>query len=150
MKSVSQTYKMNTWYKIELTFNTSTNVTGRLYSSNGTTILNSITLEIPDLTLGGISFRGHSLHVDDIRGGTKQAVADTSFAPMLGVPLILKNIAFESGKNNLLEQSFIELDKLVAYLKSNPKNKINIVGYTDNVGKEESNKSLSGKGKSCC
>jgi hypothetical protein len=37
LKSVSQTYKLNVWYKMELTYNTKTNVTGRLYSSNGTT-----------------------------------------------------------------------------------------------------------------
>jgi outer membrane protein OmpA-like peptidoglycan-associated protein len=32
---------------------------------------------------------------------------------------------------------------LVAYLKRNPSYKINIVGYTDNIGSEEKNKSLS-------
>ncbi len=143
LKSVSQTYKMYTWYRLELTFNTTTHVTGKLYSSNGTTLINTITLEIPDLIPGGISFRGHSLHVDDIRGGTKQVIADTSFAPKLGVPLILKNILFESNKSKLLEQSFVELDKLVAYLKRNPNYKINIVGHTDRIGKEDDNKNLS-------
>lgn len=143
LKSVSQTYKMNTWYRLELTFNTSTHVTGKLYSSNGTTLINTIELELPNLTPGGISFRGHYLHVDDIRGGTIQVIADMSFAPKLGEPFILNNIVFESNKSNLLEQSFDELDKLVAYLKRNPNNKINIVGHTDNIGNEDDNKNLS-------
>jgi len=145
LKVVSQKYKLNVWYRAEVIFNTTTNVTGKLYASNGTTLLNSITLEIPNLSLGGIAFRGLHLHVDDIRGGTrtKQVFADPSFAPKLGVPLILKNIVFDLNKSELLNQSFVELDKLVAYLKLNPTYKINILGYTDNIGNEENNKRLS-------
>lgn len=145
LKVVSQSYKLNFWYRVEITFNTKTNVTGRLYASNGTTLLNSITLEIPDLSQGGIAFSGLALHVDDIRGGTrqKQVIADTSFTPKLGTPIILNNIMFELNKSILLEQSFGELDKLVAYLKRNPSFKINIVGHTDNVGSEDYNKNLS-------
>jgi len=143
LKSASQTYKMHSWYRAELTFNTSTNVTGKLYASNGTTLLNSITFEIPDLTPGGVSFRGYNCHVDEIRGGSKQVIEDTSFTPKLGVPLVLNNIVFEVNNSQLLSQSFVELNKLVAYLKRNPSYKINIVGYTDNIGSEEKNKSLS-------
>jgi outer membrane protein OmpA-like peptidoglycan-associated protein len=143
LKSASQTYKLHSWYRAELTFNTSTNVTAKLYGSNGTTLLNSITLEIPDLTPGGISFRGNYCHVDEIRGGSKQVIEDTSFAPKLGVPLLLNNIVFEVNNSQLLSQSFVELNKLVAYLKLNPTYKINIVGHTDNIGKEDDNKNLS-------
>ncbi len=143
LKSSSQTYKMHSWYRAELTFNTSTKVTGKLYASNGTTLLNSITLEIPDLTPGGVSFRGYYCHVDEIRGGSKQVIEDTSFAPKLGVPLLLNNIVFEVNNSQLLSQSFVELNKLVAYLKRNPTFKINIVGHTDNIGKEEDNEKLS-------
>lgn len=143
LKSATQTYKMNTWYRLELIFNTSTNVTGKLYLSNGTTLINTINVEIPDLTPGGISFRGHHLHVDDIQGGSKQAVTDTFFAPIMGQPLILKNIVFDLNKSNLLEQSYVELDKLVKYLKRNPTFKINIIGHTDNIGSEIDKKNLS-------
>lgn len=142
LKSVSQTYKLNVWYKMELTFNTKTNVTGRLYSSNGK-LLNTISLEIPDLAPGGIAFRGHFLHVDEIRAGSKQARKDSIFSPQLGVPLVLQNILFESNKSILLKQSFIELDKLSAYLKKNPSFKISVAGHTDNIGNETDNKHLS-------
>lgn len=143
LKVVNQIYKLNMWYRVEVTFNTTTNITGRLYSSNGKTLLNSITLEIPDLAPGGIAFRGLSLHLDDIRGGTRQLVADTSFAPELGEPLILKNIVFESNKSVLLQQSFVELNKLVAYLKRNQNLKVSVIGHTDNIGNEDDNKKLS-------
>jgi outer membrane protein OmpA-like peptidoglycan-associated protein len=145
LKVRSQTYKLNVWYRVEVSFNTPTNVTGRLFSTNGKTVLNSLTIEIPDLSPGGISFDGLSLHVDDIRGGTRkeQLVKDTGIIPKLGEPLILKNIAFESNKSMILEKSFIELDKLVVYLKQNPTLKIEIVGHTDSIGKEEDNKDLS-------
>jgi outer membrane protein OmpA-like peptidoglycan-associated protein len=145
LKVVNQKYKLNIWYRVEVTFNTTTNVTGKLYGYNGTTLLNTITVDIPDLSAGGIAFDGLALYVDDIRGGTrlKQAIADSPFAPKLGTPLILKNIVFEVNKSNLLQQSFVELDKLVAYLKRNPALKINIVGHTDAIGKEEANKNLS-------
>lgn len=145
LKVINQKYKLNVWYRVEITFNTQTNVTGKLYASNGITLLNSITLEIPDLLPGGLVFRGLALHVDDIRGGTRelQIIVDTTFTPQLGKPLILNNIVFESNKSNLLEKSFVELDRLVSYLKRNPTYKIIIVGHTDNVGKEDQNRNLS-------
>lgn len=143
LKTNSQTYQLNVWYRAEVVFNTTTNVTGNLYAANGTTLLNSITVEIPELSPGGISFRGGLVSVDDIRGGSKQEITDTSFAPKLGKPLVLKNIVFELNKSNLLEQSYVELDKLVTFLKKNPTLKISIVGYTDNIGKEEDNINLS-------
>ncbi len=143
LKTNSQTYQLNVWYRAEVVFNTATNVTGNLYAANGKKLLNSITVEIPELSPGGVAFRGSLVSVDDIRGGSKQEVIDTSFAPKLGKPLVLKNIVFELNKSNLLEQSYVELDKLVKYLKRNPTLKISIVGYTDNIGKEEDNINLS-------
>lgn len=143
LKTISQTYQLNVWYRAEVVFNTSTKVTGNLYAANGTTLLKSITVEIPELSPGGIAFCGSSVSVDDIRGGSKQAVTDTFFAPIMGQPLILKNIVFDLNKSNLLEQSYVELDKLVKYLKRNPTFKINIIGHTDNIGNEIDKKNLS-------
>ncbi len=144
-KVVNQTYKMNKWYRAEIIYNTSTNITGRLYSSDGKTILNSITLEIPGLTLGGIAFRGLALDLDDIRGGSRQTqiIEDIAFAPKLEKPYILKNVIFDLNKSTLLEQSYVELDKLVAYLKQNSTLIIKLVGHTDNIGKEADNVNLS-------
>ena len=60
-----------------------------------------------------------------------------------GTKMILKNIQFESGKHELLPESFIELDKLLAILKENPRLKVLIVGHTDNIGNDNENLLLS-------
>jgi outer membrane protein OmpA-like peptidoglycan-associated protein len=43
----------------------------------------------------------------------------------------------------LLAESYIELDKLVSMLNENPRLKVQIVGHTDNVGKDNDNQQLS-------
>ena len=45
----------------------------------------------------------------------------------------------------LEETSFVELDKLIAYLKKNPNLQIEIQGHTDDVGGEIDNQILSEK-----
>jgi outer membrane protein OmpA-like peptidoglycan-associated protein len=62
---------------------------------------------------------------------------------VIDVPIVLKNIFFETGKFELLPQSFAELDKLANTLKENPETFIKINGYTDNVGKKQDNITLS-------
>ncbi len=61
----------------------------------------------------------------------------------LNKPITLKNIYFETGKSNLLDSSFAELNTLFNILKSKPKMIIQISGFTDNVGKAEDNIVLS-------
>jgi outer membrane protein OmpA-like peptidoglycan-associated protein len=57
--------------------------------------------------------------------------------------IILKNIFFETNKFQLDPKSQAELDKIVQLLNDNPTLKIEISGYTDNVGKPPDNLSLS-------
>jgi outer membrane protein OmpA-like peptidoglycan-associated protein len=61
----------------------------------------------------------------------------------VGEEVILKNVSFESNSYALEETSFIELDKLIAYLKKNPNLQIEIQGHTDDVGNEIENQRLS-------
>lgn len=60
-----------------------------------------------------------------------------------GEKIVLKNIFFETGKYNLKKESKIELNKLVAFLETNPNLKIEVSGHTDNVGNATSNLKLS-------
>ncbi len=57
--------------------------------------------------------------------------------------IVLKNIFFDVNKFELKPQSQVELDKLVQLLNENPTLKIEISGYTDNVGKPADNLLLS-------
>ena len=61
----------------------------------------------------------------------------------LNKPLTLNNIYFETGKSNLLDSSFAELNTLFNILKSKAKMMIQISGYTDNTGNVQDNIVLS-------
>jgi outer membrane protein OmpA-like peptidoglycan-associated protein len=69
---------------------------------------------------------------------------DLFLAPIeVGQVVRLNNIFFEFGKAALLEDSFIELNRLVELLEDNANMKVEIAGHTDNVGSDEANKKLS-------
>lgn len=77
-------------------------------------------------------------------------VSDSSF--IINIPLqplevnamiVLNNVFFDVNKFELKPESHIELDKLIQLLKENPTLKIQISGYTDNVGKPADNLTLS-------
>jgi outer membrane protein OmpA-like peptidoglycan-associated protein/tetratricopeptide (TPR) repeat protein len=57
--------------------------------------------------------------------------------------VVLKNVFFDVNKFELKPESQGELDKIVQLMKDNPALKIQISGYTDNVGKPADNLSLS-------
>lgn len=55
----------------------------------------------------------------------------------------LKNIQFEPASFKLLPVSLVELDKLLQLLQENPQIKVQVSGYTDNVGSPADNLKLS-------
>jgi outer membrane protein OmpA-like peptidoglycan-associated protein len=61
----------------------------------------------------------------------------------VGLTVRLKNIYFDTDKTILKPQSFIELDKVVNFLKSNPSVAIEISGHTDSQGSDAYNENLS-------
>ena len=61
----------------------------------------------------------------------------------VGQSIQLNNIYFEVGKSNLNTAVSSDLDKLTQFLKDNPETRLEIQGYTDNVGKAETNIRLS-------
>ncbi|HET6226881.1 MAG TPA: OmpA family protein [Bacteroidia bacterium] len=58
---------------------------------------------------------------------------------------VFKSLLFESNNSLLSNESYPELDKLVTQMNTNKSMKIEIRGYTDNVGDEIKNKELSEK-----
>lgn len=76
----------------------------------------------------------------------KEIERDLYLVPIvIGEKVRLNNIFFETGKWDLLPESFTELDKLVKILNDNPGMEIEINGHTDNVGNDDSNLTLSQK-----
>ena len=61
----------------------------------------------------------------------------------VGANMVLKNIFFNTAKYDLLPESIVELDRIVALMKENPTIKIQINGYTDSIGKDADNLLLS-------
>lgn len=79
-------------------------------------------------------------------------VRDDLEALHMDVPLIpsgsagsitLANVFFDLNKSTLRKESFVELDKLYAFLAENPTIKIEIGGHTDTRGDAQSNLTLS-------
>jgi outer membrane protein OmpA-like peptidoglycan-associated protein len=79
-------------------------------------------------------------------GEYKELERDLYLVPIeIGEKVRLNNIFFETGKWDLLPESYNELDKLVKILNDNPNMVIEINGHTDNVGNDDANLTLSQK-----
>ena len=61
----------------------------------------------------------------------------------VGATFVLNNIFFDTDKSTLLQQSYRELQFLIAILESHPKMKIEISGHTDSQGSDLHNQQLS-------
>ncbi len=61
----------------------------------------------------------------------------------VGMTVRLKNIYFDFDKTTLKSESFIELNKVVDFLKQNSKVAVEIAGHTDSKGSDEYNLNLS-------
>ena len=59
--------------------------------------------------------------------------------------LIIKNLQFASAENRLLPRSYKDLELILEYLNENNTKKIQVIGYTDDIGSEKANQKLSEK-----
>ncbi len=61
----------------------------------------------------------------------------------VGMTVRLKNIYFDFDRTTLKQESYVELNKVVDFLKQNSKVSIEIAGHTDSKGSDEYNLNLS-------
>lgn len=63
--------------------------------------------------------------------------------PSKGNTIVMNNIFFEFNESTLKQESYIELDLLLTFLRQNNKLKVEIGGHTDDLGTDEYNLKLS-------
>ena len=92
----------------------------------------------------GYLFYSENFSLKDGADLSKPFLMDVPLQPIdTGMPVILKNVFFETDKFDLKDESKGELNKLVGFLKNNPTLKIELSGHTDNVGDDKKNQVLS-------
>ena len=76
LASMSQTWTANHWYRFEVDWQNGGTIVGRLYDSDGTTLLNSVTGTNTNITAGGIAFRGFgsTKYFDSVSGPASAAI----------------------------------------------------------------------------
>ena len=60
VSTTSQSYTANKWYKLEVEYLGNGEYTGRLYDSDGTTVLKTLTYDFGDEQSGGVAMRSFS------------------------------------------------------------------------------------------
>ncbi|CAG5078243.1 OmpA family protein [Parvicella tangerina] len=98
-----------------------------------------------DFSANAANFIGISETMDLTEVGEyKEIVRDLYLVPIeVGSTVRLNNIFFETGKSELKDESYNELNRVVELLNQNPAMTIELSGHTDNVGNAASNKKLS-------
>ena len=64
LNAVNQTWLANHWYRFEITWGVGGAIPGKLYDSDGTTLLNTVTATDNTITSGGLAFRGFGNTLD--------------------------------------------------------------------------------------
>jgi outer membrane protein OmpA-like peptidoglycan-associated protein len=95
-----------------------------------------------------IEKEGHLFYSENVTlsntDGFKEYKQDIVMVPAkTSSKMVLKNIFFDSGKSSIQATSYSELLKLVDLLKNNPTIRVEISGFTDNIGDETLNQKLS-------
>jgi hypothetical protein len=110
MAAVGQSYQANHWYRLEVDWGTSGTIVGKLFDSNGTTLLSSVTAKTTAIMSGGIAFRalGSDKFFDTVtvnRGvntfGRNAVAASTPSTTTTGSPLASLAAAAATGTPGL-------------------------------------------------
>jgi len=92
----------------------------------------------------GYLFYSQSMQLAEVNSITDPIILNIDLEPIeIGAQMELYNIYFQTDSFRILPQSEPELQKLVAFLQSNSKLKVEIQGHTDSSGNPEKNLELS-------
>jgi outer membrane protein OmpA-like peptidoglycan-associated protein len=92
----------------------------------------------------GYLFYSENFSLKGVSNLTAPVLKDIPLQPIeIGKSIVLKNVFYETDSYALKKESEIELNKVVQFLKVNPGIRIEISGYTDNVGETAYNQVLS-------
>jgi outer membrane protein OmpA-like peptidoglycan-associated protein/tetratricopeptide (TPR) repeat protein len=107
-----------------------------------------VTLPIGKEYAFNVSRKGYLFYSEhfDLSGKTPDSTyqVDIPLQPIeVNANIILKNVFFDTKKTALRSESITELDNVVRLMTDNPKLKVQISGYTDNIGQPADNLKLS-------
>ena len=96
------------------------------------------------VSLDGYLFYSENFNLSGVHSSVDPFLKDIPLKPVkVGERVVMNNIFFQTDQYELLETSRFELRKLLDFLDRNPDIKIEIGGFTDNVGSPEYNLELS-------
>lgn len=96
-----------------------------------------------NVTYPGYSFFTKNFNMTEPEG-LDAVHLDVPMVPLaIDTPVSLENVFFDLGKSTLRPESFVELDKFVTFLESNPAISIELGGHTDTRGDAKDNQILS-------
>ncbi len=99
-----------------------------------------------NVSYDGYLFYSENFNLEGVFSNTEPFLMDIPLKPIKpGESVVMKNVFFEHDKYLLLDESKVELGKLITFLEQNPEVKIEIGGHTDNVGDIAYNLELSQK-----
>ncbi len=91
----------------------------------------------------GYMFYGENIRADSLNFRSK-VQRNIELEPIsLGASLVLRNIYFDTGRWDLLPDSYAELERLIYFLDINARVVIEVSGHTDNTGDKEDKIELS-------
>jgi hypothetical protein len=94
LAAVGQTYQANHWYRLEVDWGTSGAIVGKLFDSNGTTLLVTVTAATTAIRSGGIAFR--------VTGNDKffDTVTDTPGVNNFAIPVPVSGLTGNAGQQS--------------------------------------------------
>ena len=133
--------------KIDITINSTGEIYTSVFSNSAT---GKFLLSLPAGENYGISVdaEGYLFHSENfnlpMNDGFNMVTKDIELKNIkVGNNIALKNVFFNTGKWDVKEDSYAELDRLISLLSDIPTLKIEISGHTDNIGTESFNEILS-------